>query len=180
MGNPLSSTSEVSVALQGTLETFALPDVLRLLASTKKTGCYRLDGDRGSGRLWVRDGQVVAGDVAHAPAVTDPAEVTFELLRFTDGEFQFQGDTPAPRETGPQNVETVLGTADQMLREWGEIEAIVPSLDTWVSLRAELPSDEVTIRADKWVSVVAVGGGCTVGQLGSVLGLGELPVSRIV
>jgi hypothetical protein len=168
------------VALQGTLETFALPDVLRLLASTKKTGCYRLDGDRGSGRLWVRDGQVVAGDVAHAPAVTDPAEVTFELLRFTDGEFQFQGDTPAPRETGPQNVESVLGTADQMLREWAEIEAIVPSLDTWVSLRAELPSDEVTIRADKWVSVVAVGGGCSVGQLGSVLGLGELPVSRIV
>ena len=34
----LRSLTEVIVALQGTIETFALPDVMRLLASTKKTG----------------------------------------------------------------------------------------------------------------------------------------------
>jgi hypothetical protein len=168
------------VALQGTLETFALPDVLRLLASTKKTGCYRLEGDRGSGRLFVRDGQVVAGDVATSPAVSDPSEVTFELLRFVDGEFRFQADAIPSHETAPQDVESVLDAADRMLIEWRDIESIVPSLDTWVSLRAELPADQVTIRADKWITIVAVGSGCTVGQVGDVLGLGELPVSRLV
>ena len=34
------------MALSGTLETFSLPDVLRLLSSTKKTGLLALDGDR--------------------------------------------------------------------------------------------------------------------------------------
>ena len=37
---------EAIVALQGSIETFALTDVLRLLASTKKSGCLRLTGGR--------------------------------------------------------------------------------------------------------------------------------------
>ena len=73
------------MALQGTLETFALPDVLRLLASTKKTGAYRLDGDRGTGRLWLEDGQVIGGEF-EGSATTDANEVAFELLRFSDGD----------------------------------------------------------------------------------------------
>jgi hypothetical protein len=128
----------------------------------------------------VRDGQIVAGDIASSPAVTDPREVAFELMRFADGEFRFQADAMPPHETSPQDVESVLDSADQMLIEWRDIETIVPSLGTWVSLRPELPGDEVTVRADKWVTIVAVGSGCTVGQLGAVLGLGELPVSRLV
>ena len=35
------------MALQGTIETFALPEVLRLLGSGAKTGRLRLSGDRG-------------------------------------------------------------------------------------------------------------------------------------
>ena len=38
------------MALQGTLDTFALPDVLRLLAATKKTGRLRITGGRGTGQ----------------------------------------------------------------------------------------------------------------------------------
>ncbi len=168
------------MALQGTLETFALPDVLRLLASTKKTGCYRLDGNRGSGSLWVKDGQIIGGEVEGAVAPTPPAEVAFELLRFTDGDFVFDADAEPDTAADPVDVETILEQAESMLAEWKVIEAVVPSLDSWVSLRAELPSDEVTIRADRWISVVAIGGGVSIARLGSRLGLGELPVSRTV
>jgi hypothetical protein len=167
------------VALQGTLETFALPDVLRLLASTKKTGAYRLDGDRGSGSLWLLEGQIVGGEFKGS-ATTDANEVAFELLRFSDGDFLFDADAEPPSSNDPADVETVLADAEGLLEEWKDIERVVPSLDRWVALRAELPADEVTIRADKWVSVVAIGGGKTVGQLGALLGLGELPVSRVV
>lgn len=167
------------MALQGTLETFALPDVLRLLASTKKTGAYRLDGDRGSGCLWLKEGQVVGGEITGATG-TDPNEVTFELLRFRDGDFLFDADAKPPESQDAIDVETVLADAEKLLEEWKGIERVVPSLDRWVALRAELSADEVTIRADTWISVVALGGGKTVGQLGTVLGLGELPVSRVV
>lgn len=167
------------MALQGTLETFALPDVLRLLASTKKTGAYRLDGDRGTGRLWLADGQVIAGEF-EGSATTDANEVAFELLRFSDGDFVFDADAAPDSSSDPIDVESLLSDAEALLTEWKDIERVVPSLDRWVALRAELPADEVTIRADKWISVVAIGGGKTVGQLGSLLGLGELPVSRVV
>ncbi|MGH2685947.1 MAG: DUF4388 domain-containing protein, partial [Actinomycetota bacterium] len=48
------------MALQGTLDTFALPDVLRLLASTAKSGCLRVRGSRGEGEIWFESGAVVA------------------------------------------------------------------------------------------------------------------------
>ena len=46
-----SGNSEVTVALQGTLDTFALPDVLRLLASTKKTGRLVIAGNGADGGM---------------------------------------------------------------------------------------------------------------------------------
>lgn len=168
------------MALQGTLETFALPDVLRLLASTKKTGCYRLSGDRGSGSLFVKGGQLVGGEIANAGTVKDTAEITFELLRFADGDFIFEDGIEGEDPREPIDVEAALEEAGKMLEEWTEIEAVVPSLDHWITLQPELTQDEVTIRADKWISVVAIGSGSTVRRLGTILGLGELPISRTV
>ena len=49
------------MALQGSLDTFALPDVLRLLAATAKTGRLRIEGDGGRGNVWLRDGTVPSG-----------------------------------------------------------------------------------------------------------------------
>ncbi len=168
------------MALQGTLETFALPDVLRLLASTHKTGRLRLSGVSGSGSLWLADGAIVASEASRAPHAQGATDVLFELLRFKEGEFVFDDDDSAADAGEPVDVEDTLGASEAMLEEWKSIEAVVPSLDGWVSLRSELPSDEVTIDNERWSRIVAVGGGTTVGRLGEALGLGELPVSRTV
>lgn len=44
--------------LEGTLDTFTLPDIFQLLAFTKKTGCLHLDRERSVGRVWFKDGEV--------------------------------------------------------------------------------------------------------------------------
>ncbi|MCX7620183.1 MAG: DUF4388 domain-containing protein [Acidimicrobiales bacterium] len=168
------------MALQGTIETFALPDVLRLLSSTKKTGCLRLEGSRGSGCLWIVDGAVVGGEVSAAPLASDPGEVLFELLRFDRGDFIFDADTVTEQPGEPAEIEPLLDAAEKMLEEWKEIEAVVPSLDHWVALVPELASDEVTISADRWKVLVAIGSGIAAGALGEQLGLSELPLSRAV
>jgi hypothetical protein len=167
------------VALQGTLETFSLPDVLQLLASTKKTGCLRVSGDRGEGSVWVKDGAIVAGETAGV-AASPTVDVVFELLRFDGGEFVFD-DGGEPREAGePADVAVMLADAGRLLDEWREIEAVVPSNAHWVGLRTELPSDQVTIDRDGWRAVVAVGGGVSVADLGGQLELAELAVARLV
>jgi hypothetical protein len=168
------------VALQGTIETFALPDVLRLLASTKKTGHLQLDGSRGSGSIWVESGTIVGGEASGAPHAGGADEVLFEMLRFKEGDFVFDGETDIQMKHAPIEVEPALETAERMLDEWKSIETVVPSLDHQVVLAPALKADEITISADRWKTIVAVAGGTTVGSLGNSLELGELPVSRNV
>ena len=75
--------------LQGSLENFALDEVLGLLASTGKTGRLGLTGDRGNGELLLCDGRLVDAESTALPAGTDPEEIIFELLRFQAGSFTF-------------------------------------------------------------------------------------------
>ena len=168
------------MALQGTLDTFSLPDVLRLLATTSKTGRLRIDGDRGQGSVWLADGGVVDADAERAVDGTPTDEVVFELLRFRSGAFAFDGDD-APNAVGePEDVESLLRRANALLSEWSELESVVPSLAHEVTLASDLSVDEVTIDAERWRSLVAVASGRTVGELAKTLGLTELGVSRAV
>jgi hypothetical protein len=168
------------LALQGTLDTFSLPDVLRLLATTSKTGRLRIDGDRGHGSVWLADGGVVDADAERAVDGTPTDEVIFELLRFSSGSFAFDGDDVAAANGKPEDVELLLRRASSLLSEWTELEAVVPSLEHEIRLSGDLSADEVTIDAERWRSLVAVAAGCTVGELASTLGLTELGVSRAV
>jgi hypothetical protein len=168
------------VALQGTLDTFALPDVLRLLATTKKSGRLHLTGSRGSGSVYVDSGGVVGTDASGARHASTAVEVLFELLRFGDGSFVFEADRSAPNPTSPVEVEPLLSDAERLLNEWRAIEAVVPSLDSWVALAPELPKGDVVIDSVRWRTIVAIGSGSTVWTIGEALNLGEVPVSRAV
>jgi len=168
------------LALQGTLDTFSLPDVLRLLATTSKTGRLRIEGDRGQGSVWLDAGGVVDAVADRAVEGTPTDEVVFELLRFDSGSFAFDADDRATGSHRAEDVEDILRRATNLLSEWSELEAVVPSLAHQVTLAADLSADEVTIDADRWRSVVAVASGRTVGELAGELGLTELGVSRAV
>ena len=164
------------MALSGTLETFSLPDVLRLLSTTKKTGLLALDGDRGRGRIWVRDGDIVAADADRA--VNEQMEgVAFELLRFVDATFEFDSGAEAPAEGDAREVDAVLAEAESRLAEWREIEAVVPSLDVWVRMVADIGSDR-TVSPTQWRMLAQVGTGASGHQLADRLSHGEYDVCR--
>lgn len=171
------------MSLQGTLDTFALPDVLRLLASTRKTGYLRLDGTRGSGGLWLTDGLLSGVDplaqVPVPPSAPD-AESLCDVLRAPDGAFAFEPGAASPVGGEPVEVVALLAAAEELLVEWRALAAVVPSLRCSIDLAAELSGERVEITAAQWSRVVAVGGGTTVGRLGELLALGELAVSRVV
>jgi hypothetical protein len=168
------------LALQGTLDTFALPDVLRLLAATAKTGCLQIEGDRGRGVVWVSEGRVLAASADRAQeAPLD--EVMFELLRYETGSFRFAVDaTAASVEGDGDDIEATLLRAMGLLDEWHALEPVVPSMSHGVSLVGELPRDHVTIDAGTWRVLATVASGRAVGDLAHDLGIGELEVSRLV
>ena len=175
-----SCLPEDPVALQGTIDTFDLTEVMRMLASGEKTGRLGLDGDRGSGSIWFSDGKLVSSDTDASALADDHAAVLFQLLRFTEGSFVFDQDRETDAAGEPVDAEPVIDEAVRQLAEWREIEAVVPSLHHHVRLSAELSNSEVVIDQDRWRAVAAIGGGSAVGQLGSHIEQGELDVSRTV
>lgn len=165
------------MSLQGSLETFALPDVLVLLASTKKSGELRVVGGETDGRVWVREGQLVQTALAgkDAPSV----ETIFELLRISSGTFSF-GAEAAPKPHEPEVIDGVLGEAQARLAEWREIEKVIPSLESVLDMAAEAPSAQVTVSAEQWKLLVALAGGRSVQQLMSLLDRNAFDVCKAV
>lgn len=164
------------MALSGTLETFSLPDVLRLLSSTKKTGLLALDGDRGRGRVWVRDGAIVAADADRA--VNEQLEgVAFELLRYADASFEFESGAETSTDGSTHDVDDVLAEAEVRLAEWREIEAVVPSLDVWVRMVEHIDADR-TVTAEQWRVLARIGTGADGHALAAHLEQGEYDVCR--
>jgi hypothetical protein len=166
------------VSLRGTLETFALTDVLSLVASTTKTGELQVSGEGTTGRVWLDAGRIVG---ARAGDVTDPAEVVYRLLRLDTGEFSFETDAaPEGEPTEPHEVDGVVATAQTRLAEWREIQQVVPSLEAVVTLASPAPSESVTMTAEQWAVVAAVGDGRSVENLMERLDQDELAAGRLV
>jgi Domain of unknown function (DUF4388) len=157
------------VSLQGSFETIALADVMALLASSNKSGELRVVGNHVEGRLWLRDGQLVGSKVGKAHGHLD---ALFELLRLTEGNFVFKDgvDAPGPEEATP--VGPVVRQAEERLKEWRDIEVVVPSLEHRVRLIPDLPVAEVTLSAEEWRLVIATALAGTVHGVLEELGLG--------
>lgn len=168
------------MALQGTIETFALPDVLRLLAATRKTGRLHVRGEADAGDLWLDAGRVVAALLHGEPPSTEPTDVLVSLLRVERGSFFFEADAPAPDPQLPQEVEPLVARVEAMLDELRALSARVPSLDVAVRLVPELPHGDVVVDAARWRLLARIGRGSTLRQVGAGLSLSELALLRAV
>jgi hypothetical protein len=168
------------VALQGTIDSFAVGDVLRLLANASKTGRLVVNGERGSVSMWLNDGDMVGGQTSSDPGAVDLVDICFDVLRYEGGSFIFESDAHCPNPQPPAPVGAVLEQAEAFLSEWRDIVSVVPSMAAWVTLADELPHPEVVVDQACWTSIIAVGSGATVTQLCEQLGLAELPASRLV
>ncbi len=166
------------MALQGTLDTFALADLVRLMATTTKTGELTIEDESQvvAGRLWFVDGDLVAGEPG------DAEDALFVLLRLDGGSFHF-----AP-ESGPgaavavdaRDALDVLATAEARVEAWRPVEALVPHPDVALRLRDELADAEVTIDRDTWRQVHAVAGGTTARRFAAALDLDEVGAALAV
>jgi hypothetical protein len=167
------------VALQGDLKSFALPDVLRLLAGTGKSGLLQVAGPEAEGELSLQSGAIVRGTVSTAPRASAPAEVVFELLRLDEGAFAFAEGEQA--SDGPAvAVDDALGQAEALLADWRDVETVVPSMDAWISLLADGVDGPVELDLDQWGLVVAIGSGGTVRDLAATRSLSDLEASQAV
>lgn len=170
------------MALQGTIDTFPVTDVLTLIASSSRSGRLTLTGDRGTVAVWLDRDIAVAGQTSDEHVVSAERAI-FELLRFVEGSFVFESvarDDFPETDVDPVPTDTALAGARVMVEEWERIEALVPSNSHRVGLVAELSSEDVTIDASTWRTLVTITRSSSVGHLALELGLDDHDVAVLV
>lgn len=164
------------MALLGTLAEFHVDDVLVLLAGTKKTGVLAVEGAGRAGRLWVDGGHIVGAELADHHEASD---VVFELLRLVDGKFAYEAGVMPDSLGAPQDVQQVLASARTKLAEWRDIERVIPSQTSMVALNPDAGvAGPISIGADDWRTVAAIGAGGTVAEIGGRLGMVEFAAGK--
>ncbi|MCU1354877.1 MAG: hypothetical protein JWM89_295 [Acidimicrobiales bacterium] len=166
------------MALQGDLSSFALPDVLRLLAGTAKSGCLEISAAATTGEVWLRDGGVVGGAISTSPHALSPADVVFELLRLPEGSFVFDEGEEID-DVDVTSVEDTLNAAEALVSDWIDVESVVPSMDAWITFAPDI-DDEITVSTDQWRALAILGNGGSVRDLADSMELTDLTASRLV
>jgi hypothetical protein len=168
-------SSEVLVSLKGSLQTVALPEVLHFLSSNGKSGDFHVSDGHAEGHVWFQEGRISG---FQAGAAEELFEALFELLRISDGEFTFAAGEEGPevaRCVAPEagDLEPAMVAAQERLKEWNEIVAVVPSAAHGVRLSDAVPHKTVKLEPQQWVMVVAIGAGRTVGDVLEAMSLRE-------
>lgn len=170
--------------LQGNIDSFPVPDVLRMLAANRRHGSLRLVGDRGPIHVEIAAGKVVAGAI-EGVATSELADVVVALLRTRDGNFSFVAadetpGTPGASQQMGSDVESLLVEAEFLVAEWEEVEDTVPDLDRCARLTTGISGDSVTLDPDEWSLVARIGHRSHLGDLRDQLGLTPLEAAKAV
>lgn len=146
--------------LNGSLEPFALTDVLHLMSASKVSG--RLDVRR-SGRAasFMLQGGVVLGVAPEGGGVLDEdgsIDLALEILDGSGGTFAVE---PGPPGSGPVHlgVDELLERVSARRGEWKEVSEAIGSLDRALRLASAIGSDVVTVSAEEWRLLAAVAAG---------------------
>jgi hypothetical protein len=159
--------------LQGTFETLALPEVLALLAHSRKTGALWLEAGAATAALYIVDGRCCAaqsgdqtGPVSDAPSLlARVVDLCFAAARQEDGTFRFGGEEPPWTCAESIDLEVAIEELARLVDEWREIQAVIPSLDSRIRLCDELGVDELAVDRDRWQLLVAIDGRRSVREL---------------
>lgn len=175
--------------LNGTLDTVSLAEILGLLEQTRKTGALHVRGTRHSGTLYVAAGRFCgaeAGELTGAVGSPDEldarlVDVCFALCRLDEGTFEFEPDRLPPWPVrGGADVTPIVARVQRLLRDWLEIEVVIPSLDAVPHLTRELGGDAVSFDRATWPVLVAIDGHRSVRDLARHLGRSVLEVCHAV
>lgn len=113
------------VAMRGRLEEVPLPDLLQLLATSKKSGALSLRSGEARASIHLRDGRVVACEIEGRPQVA-PRKAFFRTVAWAGGTFELLPPADAIPEALDEPLEGLLMEGMQQIDELRLIEAAPP------------------------------------------------------
>lgn len=154
------------MSLQGTFDVFSLPELLRMLAGSAKTGGLVVEAGGVAGRIDLRDGSCVgveSVEVRGALATVDElhgrlVDVCFAIVREPTGAFRFAAGELTGEHEFSVPFEPVLAEVELLVAEWRDLVARIPSLDLRPELVPALAGDAITLSAPEWATIARCDG----------------------
>lgn len=120
--------------MQGNIEEIPLPDLLQLLSTSRKSGVLVLRSEWGTGRLYLRKGQVYFANVDESFDVS-PRKAMFRMLTWDKGLFELEPpDDRTVMDEIQDSTEGLLMEGMRQLDEFRELSAKLPPFEAIVSI----------------------------------------------
>jgi hypothetical protein len=124
----------------------------------------------------LRDANAIEEGELHTLVFEHIIDTVFDLMRWTEGVFEFVIDEPNIDDVGVvREVDEVVTEARQRLDNWASIDERVSSSDTVLSLSLS-PEKDPELEREEWALLALVNGQRTIADLVALCGRGEYAV----
>ena len=143
------------MSFQGSLSELPLPDVVQLVSSSGKTGCFHLtDGDI-KGQIYIHEGKIVHAQVEDLSG----EEAVYQLAIWSKGEFFFETGASVAANTITKTNTNLLMEAARRLDEWRVLQKKVPPMDLVPeSAIAEGREGQINLTTSEWLILSKIDG----------------------
>ncbi len=118
-------TSAAGRPMSGSIEEIPLPDLLQLLSTSRKSGVLTVRSDRGTGKIYLRKGQIYYASIDDNFAIR-PQKAIYRLLTWSTGAFELEA--PDERQVMEEISESTEALLMEGVRHLDEIRRIEPEL----------------------------------------------------
>ncbi len=165
------------MALQGSLSELPLPDVIQLVSVSGKTGAFEIQGEQETGKIYLREGQIVDAVVGRLRG--DSA--VYEMAIWSQGNFSFNPGEETDQVTVHISNANLMMEAARRLDEWRVLSRKIPSLDLvpYFTPRNQ-GTDQVTLSPQEWILVTRIDGEHSIEEMASELKWSAFDVSKLL
>jgi pSer/pThr/pTyr-binding forkhead associated (FHA) protein len=119
-------------SMSGSIEEIPLPDLLQLLSTSRKSGVVALRSDWGTGRIYLRKGQIYFATIDESFDV-GPRKAMYRMLTWSQGFFELEPpDERAVLEEIQDSTEALLMEGMRQLDEFRALAPKMPALNAKV------------------------------------------------
>jgi len=115
----------VAKSMSGSIEEIPLPDLLQLLSTSRKSGVVALRSDWGTGRIYLRKGQIYFATIDESFDV-GPRKAMYRMLTWGQGFFELE--PPDERAVLEEIQDSTEGLLMEGMRQLDEFRALAPKM----------------------------------------------------
>jgi hypothetical protein len=122
--NP-AETQPIHPLFSGSIRAMPLPDILQLFVSSRKTGLLTIRSSHGTGKVYLRDGQVFFAEIEDK-AMVWPLKAFYRIIGWMDGTFELRPLTQI--NVTEAIAESTTALVLEAMRQLDEIRILEPKL----------------------------------------------------